>query len=144
MKRLVLPSIFLAASAGMFSCGKTTTINSNMELTGKWVLESVVQNEDTIRKPGLTKGQMEVSLLFKDKGELEATSSTNFLTGYYETSQDNEIQLGGGGTERAETSWGDLFVNALPAVNQYDLSAEKLVLYYENNNALIFNKARLR
>jgi hypothetical protein len=143
MKKSVLPAVLISATIAMSGCGKTTTITSNIELTGKWVLESVVQQADTLKRPGLAKGQMDVSLVFKDKGELEATSSTNYLTGFYETAQDNAIQLGGAGTERTESSWGDLFVNALPAVNQYDLSAEKLVLFYENNNQLIFRKARL-
>lgn len=109
-----------------------------MELTGKWELERIVQSNVTIKKPTLAKGQMEVSLIFKDKGELEGTSSRNYLTGFYETAQQNTIQIGGGGTERAETSWGNMFVNALPNVNLYDLKADKLILYYENNNQLIF------
>jgi hypothetical protein len=124
------------------SCGKTTTISSNMELTGKWQLESIVQEEDTIRKPGPAKGQLDVSLNFKDKGELEGTSSTNYITGFYETAQQNTIQLGGGGTERAETSWGNLFVNALPNVNVYDLKSNRLILFYENNNQLIFSRVQ--
>jgi len=111
-----------------------------MELTGKWQLESIVQENDTIKKPAPGKGQMDVSVVFKDKGELEATSSTNYLTGFYETAQQNTIQLGGGGTERAETRWGNLFVNALPNVNMYDLKPNKLVLFYDNNNAMIFSR----
>ena len=84
----------------------------------------------------------EVSLNFREKGELEGTSSTNILTGFYETAQQNTIQLGGGGTERPETPWGNLFVNALPEVNLYDLKANRLILYYENNNQLIFSRAQ--
>ena len=136
---------FLAILFGVFalsSCGKTTTINTNMELTGKWELQSIVQNSDTIKKPALAKGQMPVSLHFKEKGELEGTSSTNILTGFYETAQQNTIQMGGGGTERAETQWGNLFVNAIPNVNLYDLKMNKLVLYYENNNQLIFSRVQ--
>lgn len=142
MKSLVL----LTASALFFSllsgCGKTTTINSNMELTGKWQLESIVQEDDTIKKPATAKGLMEVGLNFKEKGELEGTTSTNILTGFYETAQQNTIQLGGGGTERAETPWGNLFVNALPNVNLYDLKANRLILFYENNNQLIFTRVQ--
>jgi heat shock protein HslJ len=126
----------------MAGCGKTTTINSNMELTGKWKLESIVQESDTIKKPGLSKGHFEVSLNFKEKGELEGTSSSNYLTGFYETAEQNTIQIGGGGTERAETSWGNLFVNALPNVNLYDLKSNRLILYYENSNQLIFSRAQ--
>jgi hypothetical protein len=131
---------FLMTICMLTGCGKTTTISSNMELTGKWQLESIVQENDTIRKPAIAKGQMNVSLIFKEKGELEATSSTNYLTGFYETAQQNTIQLGGGGTERAETSWGNLFVNALPNVNTYDLKPNKLVLYYDDSNQLIFSR----
>ncbi|MHA4736705.1 META domain-containing protein [Dyadobacter sp. MSC1_007] len=142
MKSLIL----LTASVLFFSllsgCGKTTTISSNMELTGKWQLESIVQEDDTIKKPATAKGLMEVSLNFKEKGELEGTTSTNILTGFYETAQQNTIQLGGGGTERAETPWGNLFVNALPNVNLYDLKANRLILYYENQNQLIFTRVQ--
>ncbi|MCF0053162.1 META domain-containing protein [Dyadobacter chenwenxiniae] len=126
----------------LLSCGKTTTISSNMELTGKWELQSIVQNSDTIQKPALAKGQMPISLIFKEKGELEGTTSTNILTGFYETAQQNTIQMGGGGTERAETQWGNLFVNALPNVNLYDLKMNRLVLYYENNNQMIFSRVQ--
>jgi hypothetical protein len=142
MKSIALPAVSLLLFLMLSSCGKTTTISSNMELTGKWELESIVQDNITIKKPALAKGQMDVSLNFKDKGELEGTSSSNLLTGFYETAQQNTIQIGGGGTERAETSWGNLFVNALPNVNLYDLKANRLVLYYENNNQLIFAKAQ--
>ncbi len=142
MKNFLPLMVFVLSISLLTSCGKTTTINSNMELTGKWQLESIVQEEDTIRKPPLQKGAFEVSLNFKEKGELEGTSSTNYLTGFYETAQQNTIQLGGGGTERAETSWGNLFVNALPSVNMYDLKPNKLVLYYDNSNALIFTRAQ--
>ncbi|NIJ51265.1 META domain-containing protein [Dyadobacter arcticus] len=138
MKTFILPALCLTFLIYLSGCGKTTTISSNMELTGKWELERIVQSNVTIKKPTLAKGQMEVSLIFKDKGELEGTSSRNYLTGFYETAQQNTIQIGGGGTERAETSWGNMFVNALPNVNLYDLKADKLILYYENNNQLIF------
>ncbi|MGV3603302.1 MAG: META domain-containing protein [Dyadobacter fermentans] len=113
-----------------------------MELTGKWQLDSIVQEDVTIKKPATTKGVMDIGLNFKEKGELEGTTSTNILTGFYETAQQNTIQLGGGGTERAETSWGNLFVNALPNVNLYDLKANKLILYYDNSNQLIFSRVQ--
>jgi heat shock protein HslJ len=142
MKKALHLVVFVLTISLLISCGKTTTINSNMELTGKWQLESIVQEDDTIEKPPLQKGAFEVSLNFKEKGELEGTSSTNYLTGFYETAQQNTIQLGGGGTERAETSWGNLFVNALPSVNMYDLKPNKLVLYYDNKNALIFARVQ--
>ncbi|WAC11591.1 META domain-containing protein [Dyadobacter pollutisoli] len=142
MKNLLHSLTMVLFSLLVSSCGKTTTISSNMELTGKWQLESIVQEEDTIRKPGPAKGQLDVSLNFKDKGELEGTSSTNYITGFYETAQQNTIQLGGGGTERAETSWGNLFVNALPNVNVYDLKSNRLILFYENNNQLIFSRVQ--
>jgi len=125
------------------NCGKTaTTINSDKELTGKWHLESIVQENDTIYKPTGKNSLYEVSLTFKEKGELEATSSTNYLTGFYETAQLNAIQLGGDGTERKETPWGNLFVNALPHVNIYDLEPTRLVLFCDNNSQLIFNRAQ--
>ncbi|MCF0038811.1 META domain-containing protein [Dyadobacter fanqingshengii] len=142
MKKFIPLSTFLFGIFALFSCGKTTTISSNMELTGKWELQSIVQNSDTIQKPALAKGQMPVSLNFKEKGELEGTTSTNIMTGFYETAQQNTIQLGGGGTERAETQWGNLFVNALPNVNLYDLKMNRLVLYYENNNQMIFSRVQ--
>lgn len=142
MKKFIPLSTFLFGIFAFFSCGKTTTISSNMELTGKWELQSIVQNSDTIQKPALAKGQMPVSLNFKEKGELEGTTSTNIMTGFYETAQQNTIQLGGGGTERAETQWGNLFVNALPNVNLYDLKMNRLVLYYENNNQMIFSRVQ--
>ena len=129
------------------SCGKTAAtinsdkdVNNDKELTGKWQLESVVQENDTIRKPSGKNGIYDVSLTFKEKGELEATSSTNYLTGFYETAQLNAIQLGGDGTERQETQWGNLFVNALPHVNLYDLEANRLVLSCDNNDILIFKR----
>ena len=141
-KNFALLTLYVFVSVLLSGCGKTTTINSNMELTGKWQLESIVQDGQKLTKPTPAKGQMDISLFFKDKGELEGTSSTNFITGFYETAQQNTIQLGGGGTERAETSWGNLFVNALPNVNVYDLKQNTLVLYYENNNQLIFARAQ--
>ena len=125
------------------SCGKTATnISSDKELTGKWQLESVVQENDTIRKPADKNALYDVSLTFKEKGELEATSSANYLTGFYETAQLNAIQLGGDGTERKETSWGNLFVNALPHVNIYNLESTRLVLFCDNNSQLIFNRVQ--
>ncbi|TLV00505.1 META domain-containing protein [Dyadobacter luticola] len=142
MKSFVHPAVSLLLVFVLAGCGKTTTINSNMELTGKWELESIVQDNVTIKKPAPAKGQFEVSLNFKEKGELEGTSSSNLLTGFYETAQQNTIQIGGGGTERAETTWGNLFVNALPNVNVYDLKANRLVLFYENNNQLIFTRVQ--
>nr|WP_295929134.1 META domain-containing protein [uncultured Dyadobacter sp.] len=140
MKALILPTACVLFFSLISGCGKTTAISTNMELTGKWQLESIVQEDDTIRKPATAKGLMDVGLNFKDKGELEGTTSTNILTGFYETAQQNTIQIGGGGTERAETSWGNLFVNALPNVNLYDLRSNRLILYYENSNQLIFSR----
>ncbi|MGV3600161.1 MAG: META domain-containing protein, partial [Dyadobacter fermentans] len=96
----------------------------------------------TTSKPATSKSEMNIGLNLKDKGELEGTTSINILTGFYETAQQNTIQIGGGGTERAETSWGNLFVNALPSVNLYDLKTNRLVLYYENNNQLIFSRVQ--
>jgi hypothetical protein len=126
-------------------CGKTATTissDSDKELTGKWKLESIVEENDTIHKPSVKNGLYEVSLTFKEKGELEATSSTNYLTGFYETAQLNAIHLGGDGTERKETEWGNIFVNALPQVNIYDLkSNNRLILFYNNNNQMIFARA---
>lgn len=142
MRALILPTASVLFFSLLSGCGKTTAINSNMELTGKWQLESIVQEDDTIRKPATAKGLMDIGLNFKDKGELEGTTSTNILTGFYETAQQNTIQIGGGGTERAETSWGNLFVNALPNVNLYDLRTNKLILYYENSNQLIFSRVQ--
>ncbi|HEV7378238.1 MAG TPA: hypothetical protein VGN64_00480 [Dyadobacter sp.] len=132
------------AAISLVSCGKTaTTIVSDKELTGKWQLESVVENSDTIYRPAVKNGMYDVSVTFKEKGELEATSSTNYLTGFYETAQLNAIHVGGDGTERKETSWGNLFVNALPQVNLYDLkSNNRLVLFYNNDSQLIFSRAR--
>lgn len=134
----------LLLSAILAGCGKTaTTIVSDKEITGKWELESVVQKSDTIHRPAKKNGMYDVSLTFKEKGDLEATSSTNYLTGFYETAQLNAIHLGGDGTERKETSWGNLFVNALPQVNLYDLkSNNRLILFYNNDSQLIFSRAR--
>ncbi len=142
MKGLLIPTAYVLFFSLLIGCGKTTTISSNMELTGKWQLDSIVQEDVTIKKPATTKGVMDIALNFKEKGELEGTTSTNILTGFYETAQQNTIQLGGGGTERAETSWGNLFVNALPNVNLYDLKANKLILYYDNSNQLIFSRVQ--
>jgi len=142
MKKTIPQLTLIFGIFALLSCGKTATINTNVELTGKWELQSIVQNSDTIRKPALAKGQMPISLNFKEKGELEGTSSTNILTGFYETAQQNTIQMGGGGTERAETQWGNLFVNALPNVNLYDLKMNRLILYYENNNQMIFSRVQ--
>ena len=142
MKGLIIPTAYVLFFSLLAGCGKTTTISSNVELTGKWQLESIVQEDDTISKPATTKGVMDISLNFKEKGELEGTTSTNILTGFYETAQQNTIQIGGGGTERVETNWGNLFVNALPSVNLYDLKTNRLVLYYENNNQLIFSRVQ--
>jgi len=142
MKNLIQLTVFVLFSISIMSCGKTTTISSNLELTGTWKLESIVQASDTIKKPNLSKGAMDVVLNFKEKGELEGTTSTNILTGFYETAQQNTIQIGGGGTERAETPWGNLFINALPNVNLYDLKTNHLILYYENNNQMIFSRVQ--
>ncbi|ACT95502.1 protein of unknown function DUF306, MetA and HslJ [Dyadobacter fermentans DSM 18053] len=142
MKGLLIPTAYVLFFSLLIGCGKTTTISSNMELTGKWQLDSIVQEDVIIKKPATTKGVMDIGLNFKEKGELEGTTSTNILTGFYETAQQNTIQLGGGGTERAETSWGNLFVNALPNVNLYDLKANKLILYYDNGNQLIFSRVQ--
>lgn len=142
MKTFTLLTVCILSGVLLISCGKTTTINSSLELTGKWQLESIVQESDTIKKPNPGRNQLEVSLNFKEKGELEGTTSTNYLTGFYETAQQNTIQIGGGGTERAETAWGNLFVNALPNVNLYDLKTNRLILFYENNNQLIFSKVQ--
>jgi hypothetical protein len=126
----------------LFGCGRAPEIKneSNVELNGKWQLESVVQGNVVMKKPNVRQGIYDVSLTFKDKGELEATSANNYLTGFYETSQQNSIQLGGDGTERTETAWGDIFVNALPDVNFYDLGPNKLTLYYDHDNKLIFSR----
>ena len=127
----------------LISCGKTAaTVNSDKEITGNWMLESVVQHTDTIRKPTGKNGLYEVSITFKEKGELEATSSTNYLTGFYETAQLNTIQLDGDGTERKETPWGNLFVNALPHVNVYDLETNRLILSCDDNSQLIFKRVQ--
>ena len=131
---LLLPSLLIC-------CGKTaTTIKSDMELTGKWQLQSVESEKGIISKPPGKTGLYDVSLTFKEKGELEATSSNNYLTGFYEVAQLNAIQLWGDGTERKETSWGNLFANSLPHVNLYDLKPDKLILFCDNNSKLIFYK----
>jgi hypothetical protein len=139
-------SICLLMLTALFGCGKpATTIVSDgdKELTGKWQLETVIQKRDTILKPAVKNGMYDVSLTFKEKGELEATSSTNYLTGFYETGQLNAIYLSGDGTERKETSWGSLFMNALPQINLYDLnSSNRLVLYYNNESQLIFSRVQ--
>jgi hypothetical protein len=121
-------------------CGKAPSVNSHVELTGKWELESVIHENVKIDKPASRQGLYDISLTFKDKGELEATSANNYLTGFYETAQLNTIQMGGDGTERKETLLGDIFVNALPNVNLYDLKPAKLVLYYDHGNKLIFSR----
>ena len=140
MKHIKLLAFLLLPSL-LASCGKTaTTIKSDLELTGKWQLQSVVSEKGTILSPSVKNGIYDISLTFKEKGELEATSSTNYLTGFYETDQLNAIQLGADGTERKETSWGNLFVNSLPHVNIYDLKPNKLILFCDNNSQLIFNK----
>lgn len=137
------PTLFLMFPL-LVGCGKTsTTIASDKELTGKWQLESVVQKMDTIRKPAVKNGIYDISLTFKEKGELEATTSTNYLTGFYETSMLNAIHLDGDGTQRKETSWGSLFINSLPQVNLYDLqSNNRLILFYNNDSQLIFSRAQ--
>ena len=142
MKNPIQLSVFVLIAMLITSCGKTTTISSNLELTGTWKLESIIQESDTIKKPAPSKGVKDIVLNFKDKGELEGTTSTNFLTGFYETAQQNTIQIGGGGTERAETSWGNMFINALPNVNLYDLKTNQLVLYYDTNNQMIFSRVQ--
>jgi heat shock protein HslJ len=126
----------------VMACGKAPSVQSGFdaELTGKWQLESVVQESKTIHKPRIKEGAYDVSLTFKENGELEATSANNYLTGFYETSQQNSIQMGGDGTDRKETAWGEMFINALPNVNQYELSADRLVLYFDHNNKLIFSR----
>ncbi|WP_221390053.1 hypothetical protein [Dyadobacter sp. NIV53] len=127
----------------LVSCGKTaTTVNSDKEITGNWLLESVVQQNDTIHRPSKKNGIYDISITFKEKGELEATSSTNYLTGFYETAQLNSIQLDGDGTERKETPWGNLFINALPHVNIYDLKSNKLILSCDNDSQLIFDRVQ--
>ena len=93
MKTLLLLTASVLFLLSLSGCGKTTTISSNLELTGKWQLESIVQEEDTIVKPSTTKGLMDIGLNFKEKGELEGTTSTNILTGFYETAQQNTIHI---------------------------------------------------
>ena len=124
----------------LVGCAKAPAVETSVELTGKWQLESVVEGNITINKPNVRQSAYDVSLTFKDKGELEATSANNYLTGFYETFEQNSIQLGGDGTERQETPWGDMFVNALPSVNSYDLKPKRLILYYDQNNKLIFSR----
>ena len=128
------------------NCGKApasvSSEKNEKDITGKWQLESVIQEKDTIRKPGRKNSKFDVSLTFKDHGELEATSSANYLTGFYETAQLNAIHLGGDGTEKEETSWGNIFVNALPHVNVYDLRNNRLVLFCDDNKQLVFNRVR--
>lgn len=135
------PILFLLLTL-LVGCGKTSTpIASDKELTGVWHLESVVQKTDTIHKPRVKNGIYDISLTFKEKGELEATSSTNYLTGFYETSLLNTIHLDGDGTQRKETAWGTIFTNALPEVNLYDLqSNNRLILFYNNDSQLIFSR----
>ena len=140
MNNFKLCLIILFCLPLLSGCGKAPAINSSVELTGKWQLESVVQGNVTIKKPNARQGAYDVSVTFKDKGELEATSANNYLTGFYETAQQNSIQLGGDGTERQETAWGDIFVNALPSVNFYDLQPTRLILFYDHNNKLIFSR----
>lgn len=133
-----LPLLFL--SLILIGCGKAPSVSSQIELTGKWELERVVHDNVTIKKPASRQGLYDISLTFKEKGELEATSANNYLTGFYETAELNSIQLGGDGTERKETLLGDLFVNALPNVNLYELNATQLILYYNQGNKLVFNR----
>jgi hypothetical protein len=138
-KQLIYATFLLTL---MSACSKAPSINSGVEneLTGKWQLETVVQENKTLTKSGSKQGMYDVSITFRENGELEATSANNYLTGFYETSQQNSIQLGGDGTERSETTWGEIFINALPNVNQYDLTADRLILFYDQNNKLIFSR----
>jgi hypothetical protein len=141
MLNFKLPTAIVLFIPILISCGKTTSINTHLELTGKWQLESVVQASDTIHKPSKKQGLYDVSVTFKDQGELEATSANNYLTGFYETAQQNNIQMDGDGTERNDTQWGNLFVNALPNVNLYELKPNRLILFYDNDNQLIFSRS---
>lgn len=127
---------------GAASCRQSTPIQSNLEINGLWNLDYIVEANDTVAKPHPYKAPYEVTLNFKDKGELEATSSNNFITGFYEVSEQNTIQIGGGGTDRTETKWGDLFVNALPEINLYELKPNRLVLFYDSGNQLVFSRGR--
>lgn len=140
MNNFKLFSIALFCLPLLTGCGKAPAIQSSVELTGKWQLETVVQGNVTIKKPNTRQGIYDVSLTFKDRGELEATSVNNYLTGFYETSQQNSIQLGGDGTDRKETAWGDIFISALPSVNFYDLKPTSLTLYYDDDSRLIFSR----
>ncbi|CAG4988817.1 hypothetical protein DYBT9275_00164 [Dyadobacter sp. CECT 9275] len=142
MKNLKFWLVYLLLIFWGTACRKETAIQSDLELAGKWKLDYIIQENDTIKKPEPYHAPMEVSLTFKDKGELEATSSNNFLTGFYETAQDNTIQLGGGGTEREETDWGNLFLHALPDINLYDLKSNRLTLISSNNSRLVFSRAK--
>lgn len=140
MMNIKLLYILAISALLVSSCRKESVVSGNLELTGKWQLESVMQGNKVIKKPSSRQSKYDVSLTFKEKGDLEATSANNYLTGFYETSQQNSIQLGGDGTEIKETAWGDIFVNALPNVNFYELKPTQLTLYYGHNSKLIFSR----
>jgi hypothetical protein len=129
---------------GQWSCRKETLKTSQAELIGTWELEKVVRNNTVMQKPATRQGLYDVSITFKENGELEATTVNNYLTGFYETSQQNGMLLGGDGSARTETNWGEIFVNALPDVNLYDLKPTQLVLLCSNNDKLVFKRAGLR
>lgn len=131
-------AIAIIAFPLLTGCGKTATISTLPELTGSWKLEKVVQENGKIYAPEKNSG--DINLLLKEKGELEITTAHNYLTGFYETAQQNSIQMDGDGTDRQDSAWGNLFVNALPKVNLYDLKPNKLTLYYDDNSQLVFSR----
>ncbi|PWJ54771.1 META domain-containing protein [Dyadobacter jejuensis] len=127
----------LTLALANLSCRQEASLQRDLELTGSWKLESIV--EDNVQMPA-TNNQLVTSMVFKDKGELEARTASNFISGYYETGQQNTMQIAGGGTQRTETAWGERFINALPAIDHYELKPDRLILYYQNTNQLIFSR----
>ncbi len=123
-----------------YSCRQESALQKTPELTGSWKLVSIVESDKNISVKNSENPEKVAGMIFREKGELEAMTPANYITGYYETGQQNTIQIAGGGTQRSDTPWGEVFVNALPAIDHYELKANELTLYYHNSNKLVFTR----
>lgn len=143
MKNFISWKVILLAPL-FYQCNKTgPSLEASKDLSGQWQLESIIMKSDTIKKPSVKNGLYDISITFKEKGNLEATSSTNYLTGFYETDPMNSMYMGLDGTQRKETSWGNAFTDALAHVSSYQFSANNaLVLTSGQHRQMIFTKVK--
>jgi META domain. len=117
----------------------------NLKLTDtEWKLIGFVDAKQEQLKVAEPESERCYRLRFKEDNTLSGISSTNDITGAYETFSNSSIKITNiGGTEINELYDGKLYVECLKNVKTFSITTKGLALYYDSNNYLLFKPLKL-